>query len=115
MDGPAWHAARRAIELAKTQQRLGGVFRGFAQRDELVLNGLARALHQLRARLTPKQRRLLEALLELDSQKQLAAQTGVSKQAVSKQARAAGVQAYREAEACWKVVLGAPYEVNDDG
>lgn len=105
MDGPVWHAARAAIEEAKRGDRLGGVFQGFGPGEDLVHNGFARVLHLLRARLTDKQRQLMDALLAGQSQKQLSRSTGVSKQAVSKQARAAGVEAYREGELAWRSVL----------
>jgi hypothetical protein len=105
MDGPVWHAARAAIEEAKHGDRLGGVFHGFGADEDLVHNGFARVLHLLRARLTDKQRQLMDALLGGQSQKELSRSTGVSKQAVSKQARAAGVEAYREAELAWRSVL----------
>ena len=105
MDGPVWHAARAAIEEAKHGDRLGGVFHGFGPDEDLVHNGFARVLHLLRARLTDKQRQLMDALLGGQSQKELSRSTGVSKQAVSKQARAAGVEAYREAELAWRSVL----------
>lgn len=105
MDGPVWHAARAAIEEAKRSDRLGGVFEGFGPADDLIHNGFARVLHLLRSRLTDKQRRLLDALLGNQTQKEVAHATGVSKQAVSKQARAAGVEAYREAEVAWRSVL----------
>lgn len=105
MDGPVWHAARAAIEEAKRDDRLGGVFQGFGAEEDLVHNGFARVLHLLRTRLTDKQRTLMNALLGGETQKQLSRSTGVSKQAVSKQARAAGVEAYREAELAWRSVL----------
>jgi hypothetical protein len=108
MDGPAWHAARTAIDDAKAHRRLGGVFLGFGERDDLTLNGFARVLHHLRARLTARQRELLEALLAAGTQREIAALAGVSKQAVSKQARAAGWEAHREAEAAWQFVLAHP-------
>jgi hypothetical protein len=105
MDGPVWHAARRAIESAKASRRLGGVFAGFNDGDDLTLNGLARVLHHMRSRLTTKQRTILEDLLSEGSQKDLARRAGVSPQAISKQARAAGWEAYREGEAAWRAVL----------
>jgi hypothetical protein len=105
MDGPAWHAARVAIEDAKLNRRLGGVFVGFGRSTDVVLNGFARVLHYVRSRLTVKQRHLLEALLETETQAEIAVRTGITKQAVSKQARAAGGDAYREAESAWKLVL----------
>jgi DNA-binding CsgD family transcriptional regulator len=105
MDGPVWHAARGAIESAKASRRLGGVFAGFDHGDDLLLNGLARVLHHMRSRLTPKQRRILEDLLSDGSQKDLARRAGVSPQAISKQARAAGWNTYREGEAAWRALL----------
>jgi hypothetical protein len=108
MDGPAWHAARAAIEDAKTNRRLGGVFAGFGEDRDVILNGLARVLHHLRSRLTVKQRQLLEALLQAGTQSEIALRSGITKQAVSKQARAAGGEAYREAERAWKLVLVNP-------
>jgi hypothetical protein len=105
MDGPVWHAARAAIEDAKRSDRLGGVFQGFGPVDDLIHNGFARLLHLLRSRLTQKQRRLLDDLLANQTQKEVARRAGVSKQAVSKQARAAGVEANREAELAWRSVL----------
>jgi len=105
MDGPVWHAARAAIEEAKHGDRLGGVFNGFGSDEDLVHNGFARVLHLLRARLTDKQRQLMDALLGGQTQKEISRSAGVSKQAVSKQARAAGVEAYREAELAWSRVL----------
>src|SRR5713226_7817128 len=56
MDGPAWHNARDAIVDAKTHHRLGGVFKGFGDRPDVVLNGFARLLYDFRTRLTEKQR-----------------------------------------------------------
>src|SRR6478609_4072574 len=89
MDGPVWHAARAAIDEAKRTDRLGGVFQGFGTTEDLIHNGFARVLHLLRSRMTDKQRRLMDALLGTQTQKEIAQSSGVSKQAVSKQARAA--------------------------
>jgi hypothetical protein len=104
MDGPVWHAARAAIGLAKADHLLGGVFSGFGN-DDPVLNGLARVLHYVRHRLTSKQRAILEHLLKSNNQRKLANKTGVSPQAISKQARASGSDAYREAEDAFRTVL----------
>lgn len=105
MDGPAWHAARAAIEQAKKEHRMGGVFLGFGERADRSLDGLARLLHHLRAGLTAKQRALLEALLDDESQTEVARRLGISKQAVSKQARAAGWAPYQEGEAALRAIL----------
>ncbi|TMQ58043.1 MAG: hypothetical protein E6K76_09040 [Candidatus Eisenbacteria bacterium] len=107
MDGPAWYAARGALEDARASRRFGGVFVGFGPKEDQVLNGMARVLHHVRSRLTMKQRELLEALLQDETQAEIATREGISKQAVSKRARAGGLEAYREAEAAWKLVLAA--------
>jgi hypothetical protein len=104
-DGPAWHAARTAIEDAKTNRRLGGVFIGFGSLADATLNGFARVLYHLRARLTVKQRALLEQLLDVGTQAEIAASKGVSRQAISKQVKASGGEAYREAENAWRMNL----------
>ena len=105
MDGPVWHAARRALEDARVSRRLGGVFVGFGSKEDQLLNGIARVLHHVRSRLTAKQRELLEALLQGETQAEIATRERISKQAVSKRARAGGLEAYKEAEAAWKLVL----------
>jgi DNA-binding CsgD family transcriptional regulator len=105
MDGPVWHLARAAMDGARASGRLGGVFAGFDGADDLALNGLARLLHHLRSRLTPKQRLILEDLLAGKTQRELAERAGVSPQAISKQARAAGWEAYREGEEAWRAIL----------
>ncbi|HTA88183.1 MAG TPA: hypothetical protein VK745_01355, partial [Polyangiaceae bacterium] len=103
--GPVWHVARKAINAAKDGRRLGGVFEGFEGDDDLTLNGLARILYYVRSRLTPKQRKILEQLLTSGTQRDVAMRDGVSPQAISKQARAAGSEAYREAENALRVIL----------
>jgi hypothetical protein len=84
------------------------VFVGFGERDDLTLNALARVLYQLRSRWTTKQRELLEVLLENAAQHEVAAKSGVTRQAINKQARAAGSDAYREAESAWRWILAHP-------
>jgi len=107
MDGPAWHAARKALEEAKVGRRFGGVFVGFGATEDRILNGMARVLHHVRSHLTAKQRELLEALLQNGTQTEIASREGISKQAVSKQARSAGLEAYKEAEEAWRLILTA--------
>lgn len=109
MDGPAWHAARKALEQAETGRRLGGVFLGFGERDDRTLNGIARVLYHSRTRMTAKQRQLLEVFLANSTQQEVAAKAGVTKQVISKQARAAGWEAYREAEGAWSWILAHPF------
>lgn len=111
MDGPAWHAARNGIVAAERDGRLGGVFVGFGNVEDQLLSAFARVLHHMRKRLTVKQRVLLEELLENDTQKDVAEKMGISKQVVSKQARAAGWDVYREVEEAWRIALrlAGPY------
>jgi len=105
MDGPVWHRARAAIEKAKLGRRMGGVFYGFGQRYDAVLNGLARLMRDLRSRLSSKQLQTVRALRDGDSQVALAEHLGITKQAVSKRARSAGWDAYREGEDSFRLVL----------
>jgi len=97
--------AQTALEDAKVSRRFGGVFVGFGRQEDQILNGIARVLYHVRSRLTTKQRGLLEALLRDETQAEIATRERISKQAVSKRARAGGLEAYKEAEAAWKLVL----------
>lgn len=112
MDGPVWHNARAAILEAKQKSRLGGVFRGFPERDEVILNGIARILHKLRHDLTDKQFRIVDALRSTPNQTAIASELNISKQVVSKQALAAGIDAYREGESAWQAAL-KPFDYAD--
>lgn len=105
MDGPVWHRARSAVVEAESSRRLGGVFEGFGDPDQAILNGLARLMRHLREQLTRKQREILHALRENPLQTALAENRGISKQAVSKQAKSAGWDAFREGEAAWGAAL----------
>src|SRR6266508_675196 len=105
MDGPVCHNARAAIMEAKQKSRLGGEFRGFPEPDETILNGIARLLHKLRHDLTQKQFMIVDALRGMANQSAIADALKISKQAVSKQALAAGFEAYREGETAWRAAL----------
>lgn len=101
MDGSVWHAARGAVTDAKKRNRLGGVFRGFGERDDSILNGLGRFLFEFRRRMTPKQRQIVEMIRETDpdmTQTQVAERLDITKQAVSKHLRSAAWGAYQEGE-----------------
>jgi hypothetical protein len=105
MDGPVWHNARAAIVEAKQKNRLGGVFRGFPEPDETILNGVARLLHKMRQDLTQKQFMIVDKLRGAPNQSAIADALKISKQVVSKQALAAGFEAYREGETAWRAAL----------
>ena len=105
IDGPALHHARNAIDLAKKNKLLGGVFAGFGGSHDLAFNGFARLLQHHRSRLKRQQRRVIELLRQSLTQTAIAGELGVSRQAVSLYARAAGWEAYQEGENGWRALL----------
>ncbi len=105
IDGPALHQARNAIDFAKKEKLLGGVFSGFGETDDSAFNGFARLLQHHRSRLKRQQRRVMELLRQSLTQTAIAEELGVSRQAVSLYARAAGWEAYREGENGWRALL----------
>ncbi|MGH8479994.1 MAG: SatD family protein [Gammaproteobacteria bacterium] len=104
IDGPVLHYARAAITVARTKKLLGGVFNGFGPHDD-VLTGFAQVLRYVRQHMTAKQRQVLELLRAGHTQHQAAVVLGISKQAVSDHAIAAGGDAYRLAELGWTQAL----------
>lgn len=106
VDGPALHHARQAIDIAKKEKLLGGVFDGFGEPFDPAFNGFARLLQHHRARLKPQQRKVIELLRQSLTQTAIAKELGISRQAVSLYAGAAGWQAYREGEEGWRALLG---------
>ena len=104
-DGPAFHRAREAIDLAAKKKQLGGLFRGFGESHDLVLNGLARLLRHQRERWSPQQRQAASLLHKGHSQIEVAGMMKVSKQAISAYARAAGWSAYEEGETALRATL----------
>ena len=105
VDGPALHHARNAIEVAKKEKLLGGVFNGFGETNDLAFNGFARLLQQHRARLKPQQRKVIGLLRQSMTQTDIAKELGITRQAISLYAGAAGWQAYREGEQGWRALL----------
>ena len=113
IDGPALHHARNATDIAKKEKLLGGVFDGFGPTSDSAFNGFARLLQHHRARLKPQQRKVIELLRQSLTQAAIANELGISRQAVSHYAGAAGWEAYREGEQGWRALLseisfGAP-------
>ena len=106
IDGPALHRARAAIERAKRDQLLGGVFDGFGKNHDEVFNGFARLLHHHRSSLSDQQREVVANLRKGLNQTQTAETMGVTKQAVSLYAAHAGWEAYSEGEQAFKTALG---------
>jgi hypothetical protein len=105
MDGPVWHNARAAIMQAERQRRLGGVFEGFGEPDQTVLNGIALLMRHIREGLTRRQLEVVSALRRQPSQRAVAELEGLTPQAISKHARSAGWEAYRAGEAAWRAAL----------
>ena len=113
MDGLAFHAARQAIELARKRRLQGGLFVGFGETDDLVLNGFARLLRHVRQELTKGQMRALTRLRQGRTQAQIAKELRLSRQAVSKQAKGAGWEALLEGERGWAAAL-KPFDVSEE-
>jgi SatD family protein len=104
VDGPALHNARLAIEKAKQHRKLGGVFVGFGEIDE-VLNGIARIMWFHRSQFTQQQAKAFDLLRRGLSQSEAAEKLGITRQAISKQVGSSGWNAYTEAEKAWRILL----------
>ena len=89
IDGPVLHEARAAITFARDKRMLGGVFKGFGEQDA-VLTGYAQVLRFMRSNWTDRQHEVVGLLREGLTQVEIAERLGVSKQAVSDHAVAAG-------------------------
>lgn len=105
LDGPAFHHAREAIGVAARKKQLGGVFQGFGDNHDPILNGIARVLHFQRSRWS-RQQRNLAMLLHRGVRRIDAARTmSLPRQTITTYAQAAGWDAYREGEAAWRNAL----------
>lgn len=105
MDGPVWHRARAAIEDAESSQRLGGVFRGFGDEEDVVLSGLATLLRCLREDFSDKQREAVELLRKDPNISRAAEKLGITRQAAHYRAQGACWDAFREGESAWRKAL----------
>jgi hypothetical protein len=104
IDGPAFHAARAAIEIAKKNNLLGGVFVGFGQIND-ALNGIARMLWFHRSNWTSSQRTITGLLRTGMSQSEIAEHLRIKRQVVSKQVSASGSVIYIGAEKAWDIIF----------
>ncbi|MEP6551868.1 MAG: hypothetical protein ABJB95_11835, partial [Gemmatimonadales bacterium] len=84
---------------------LGGVFAGFGNDEDVMLNGFARLLHYERSNWSPLQRRVMEELRVVPTVATVAEKLGVSRQDISKKSQRAGGRAYVEAESAWRLAL----------
>jgi hypothetical protein len=105
MDGPAFHEARKAINIAKNKGWQGGVFMGFGEAEDTMLNGLARLLERQRNGMTEPQREVANRLRTGMKQIDVAKDLGTSRQAVNHHVRAMGWKTYEQGEAAWRVAL----------
>jgi hypothetical protein len=102
LDGPAFHNAREAVER---KARFGGTFRGFSEGGDAILNGFAAELRRHRERLSDRQKQVVELLRHGLNQTAVAQKLRLTKQAISDHVRAAGWDAYSEAENGWQAAL----------
>ncbi len=98
VDGPALHRARDAINEAKKRNELGGVFRGFNDDFDSLLNGVARLLEFHRQQRTEQQLRVIGLLRQGLAQVEIAHKLKLSTQAISDHVGAAGWNSYRQGE-----------------
>lgn len=103
MDGPCFHHARSALEMAK---RSGDwlVARGFNEPANRVVSALFRLMHVVRSRWTERQAQFVQAARS-SQQKDVAARFGVSPSVVSESLKAASFTAVREGERATREAL----------
>jgi hypothetical protein len=95
LDGPALHRARAAIEKAKSEKLLGGVFLGFGADIDAIANGFARLLHFHISKRSETQRLIMGLLREGHTQIEIANIIHRTPQAVNDHKNAAGFQPLR--------------------
>ncbi len=105
MDGPAFHRARVAITKAAKKGWIGGVFLGFTDPGDKILNGFARVLHRHRTDMTNRQREVAAMLRRGEMQSEVAEMLAITKQAVSDHVTAMGWEEYFLAETGWRAAL----------
>jgi DNA-binding CsgD family transcriptional regulator len=105
MDGPAFHAARRGITLAKERSIFGGVYLGFGKQADMILTGLASLLAGIRYDHTAQQSDVVELLRQGLNQAAIAQELGIKAQTVSRHVKAAKWQLYHTGEAAMRMAL----------
>lgn len=112
MDGPAFHRAREGVERARKEAIHGGVFVGFGL-DDTLLTGLARLLDHHRHSFTAAQIEAIDRVRDGRAQSEVAAELGVTQQAISKRLKAAAWDVYRMGEAALEDLL-ARYDTDEE-
>jgi hypothetical protein len=105
LDGPALHNARAAINTAKSEKALGGVFVGFGDETDRVANGIARLLWFHLHKCTPAQCVVLGFLRRGHSQTEIAKLTDRKIQAINSSKDAAGWDAFHAGEQALCAIL----------
>ena len=95
MDGEAWHAASRALSLARSRRK-HVVFSGFGEQTDEQLCALANLLLHLGNGWGREQRRAIELVGAGMMQSAAAAALGVSESAISQRLTSAGWHFYRD-------------------
>lgn len=95
MDGQAWYAASRALDLARSRRK-HVMFSGFGEQTDEQLCALANLLLHLRNGWSPEQRRAIELVDAGMMQSAAAEALGVSESAVSQRLAAAGWHFYKD-------------------
>lgn len=108
LDGPAFHLAREALTRAEDAKSFGGVFAGFGQEKDVVLNGLARLLSRHRRGLSRRAREVFSLLRKGQSQRLVGERLSMSKQLVSKYVSTGGWKTYAEGERALESALRMP-------
>lgn len=109
LDGPGLHHARAAIETARHNGLLGGVFCGFGSNTDVIANGIARLLQFHFSRRSPAQLRILGLLRAGHSQAEIARITGKTPQAINSHKNASGWDAYRAGEEALRRLLNPKF------
>lgn len=105
MDGPAWHLAREAIQAAKAQGQLGGVYLGFGDPDDQVLNAISSQAEWYRGRYYERYSDIFLLLEEGLAQIDISARLKKKKQQVSEQIARSGWRHYWKGQMALKAVL----------
>ena len=95
MDGQAWHAANRALDLARSRRK-HVMFSGFGEQTDEQLCALANLLLHLRSGWSPEQRRAIELMDAGMMQSAVAETLGISESAVSQRLATAGWHFYKD-------------------
>jgi hypothetical protein len=104
MDGPCFHAAREALELAKRRDRWA-VLRGAGERQDPIANGILTLMDAIRGGWTPRQKEAVATRRRHALMKDAARAMGIRGPTLSKSLKAAHYAAWREGEEAMALLL----------